>query len=217
MLDFICNWAKAKQVHLSHTAAPSKPKKAKGEGNSLTDSETDSDEEFLEPVDIKRKIRGSMKPRSSVSAEVYGTHNKKSKFTPKVVGKTEEQEERIRARLGESFLFKMLDEEDKKIVIGSMEEQHFKRGELVIQQGEDGDVLYLVDSGTLNCYKTFGDQKTDTYLLTYTRGMAFGELALLYNAPRAATIIANEDSSLWSLDRSCFNSIVKEASMKRRK
>ena len=38
----------------------------------------------------------------------------------------------------------------------------------------------------------------------------------MYNAPRAATIVAVEDTKLWSLDRETFNHIVKEASMKRR-
>ena len=38
----------------------------------------------------------------------------------------------------------------------------------------------------------------------------------MYNAPRAATIIANEASTCFSLDRDCFNSIVKDATVKRR-
>ena len=51
---------------------------------------------------------------------------------------------------------------------------------------------------------------------TYQPGEAFGELALLYNAPRAATITANETSVLWKLDRDTFNHIVKGAAQKRR-
>ena len=50
----------------------------------------------------------------------------------------------------------------------------------------------------------------------YKPGEAFGELALLYNCPRAATITAVEDSELWSLDRKTFNHIVKDASSKKR-
>ena len=42
-------------------------------------------------------------------------------------------------------------------------------------------------------------------------GEGFGELALLYNAPRAATIAATEDSIVWRLDRDTFNHIVKDA------
>jgi cAMP-dependent protein kinase regulator len=43
-------------------------------------------------------------------------------------------------------------------------------------------------------------------------GEAFGELALLYNAPRAATIIAKTDALCWELDRNTFNNIVKVSS-----
>jgi cAMP-dependent protein kinase regulator len=48
-------------------------------------------------------------------------------------------------------------------------------------------------------------------LKKYSPGEGFGELALLYNAPRAATITADEDSSVLKLDRDTFNNIVKQA------
>ena len=51
---------------------------------------------------------------------------------------------------------------------------------------------------------------------TYQPGEAFGELALLYNAPRAATIVAKTNCVLWQLDRSTFNHIVKDASQQKR-
>jgi cAMP-dependent protein kinase regulator len=50
-------------------------------------------------------------------------------------------------------------------------------------------------------------------LKEYQPGEAFGELALLYNAPRAATITAKVDCVLWTLDRQTFTHIVKEAAM----
>jgi cAMP-dependent protein kinase regulator len=53
-------------------------------------------------------------------------------------------------------------------------------------------------------------------LKTYEPGEAFGELALLYNAPRAATIKAKSNCLLWVLDRNTFNHIVKDASMRKR-
>ena len=86
----------------------------------------------------------------------------------------------------------------------------------VIKQGADGDNLYVVDSGQLDCFKTFKKGEDAKFLKTYQPGESFGELALLYNAPRAATIKAKTDSVLFELDRECFNHIVKEAAMKKR-
>jgi cAMP-dependent protein kinase regulator len=75
--------------------------------------------------------------------------------------------------------------------------------------------LYVIDKGELDCFKdnSEGEKKL---LKTYKPGEAFGELALLYNAPRAATIIANEDCTLFALDRQTFNHIVKDAASRKR-
>lgn len=46
----------------------------------------------------------------------------------------------------------------------------------------------------------------------YVPGESFGELALLYNAPRAATIVCSSPQcQLWGLDRNTFNHIIKRA------
>lgn len=47
-------------------------------------------------------------------------------------------------------------------------------------------------------------------------GDTFGELALLYNTPRAATVTTRSDCVLFELDRECFNFLVKEAMIKKR-
>lgn len=50
----------------------------------------------------------------------------------------------------------------------------------------------------------------------YQPGEAFGELALLYNAPRAASIRAKTAADLWALDRRTFNHIVKDSAQQKR-
>jgi cAMP-dependent protein kinase regulator len=55
-----------------------------------------------------------------------------------------------------------------------------------------------------------------THLKVYVPGEAFGELALLYNAPRAASIRAKTDCILWVLDRGTFNHIVKDSAARKR-
>jgi len=170
--------------------------------------------EMLKPKEAAKA--GGIKQRTSVSAEVYGSWNKRTAYVPKVVKKSEEQIKRIETRLAQAFMFSALDEKEKKIVIDAMEELSFPAGSQVIKQGDDGDVLYVVDSGSLDCFKKFKASEADTYLKTYTPGESFGELALLYNAPRAASIVAKEASVCFTLDRECFNSIVKDSAMKKR-
>lgn len=73
-----------------------------------------------------------------------------------------------------------------------------------------------MEEGELDCFKKFPDAEEPKYLKTYVPGEAFGELALLYNAPRAATIKAKSDCQLWVLDRNTFNFIVKDAAQRKR-
>ena len=86
----------------------------------------------------------------------------------------------------------------------------------MIIQGGDGDYFYVIDQGELDCYKKYSKKPEPTFLKTYQPGESFGELALLYNAPRAASIKAKTDAVLFGLDRDCFNNIVKEAACKKR-
>ena len=77
-------------------------------------------------------------------------------------------------------MFASLDHKDQSIVIDAMEEKQFDAGEWVIHQGDDGDLLFVVDSGKLECYKKFQKNDEAKFLKTYSPGDSFGELALLY-------------------------------------
>lgn len=175
------------------------------------DEHSEEDEDDFMDVSPVRKATG---PRAAVSAEAYGEWNKKEDFKPRVIHKSVEQTARINERLTKSFMFSALEPNEREIVVNSMEERKVQAGSYVIRQNEDGNELLLVDSGILKCYKNI--QGEDKYLKDYHPGEAFGELALLYNAPRAASIIAETDCLLWALDRACFNHIVKDAAMRRR-
>ena len=157
-----------------------------------------------------------MKPRASVSAEAFGVWNQKGTFKPKVISKANDAKQAIREKLNLAFMFSALDEGEKDIVIDAMEECKIQVNDVVIQEGDQGDCLYVIGTGSLSCSKIFPGKTDPTFLKAYQPGEAFGELALLYNAPRAATITANEDCLLWKLDRDTFNHIVKDASSKRR-
>lgn len=77
--------------------------------------------------------------------------------------------------------------------------------------------MFVVESGIFKCTWLFKGDKSAKFLKNFEAGDAFGELALLYNAPRAATIACDSSNSvLYWLDWETFNAIVKEASQKKR-
>lgn len=115
-----------------------------------------------------------------------------------------------------SFMFSGLDAKEKQIVVDAMSEKKCTKGEVVIKEGDEGDCLYVVAEGTLSCSKIFKGNTDPTFLKRYNPSEAFGELALLYNAPRAATITSDEESLLYALDRNTFNHIVKDAAIRKR-
>lgn len=119
-------------------------------------------------------------------------------------------------KIDKSFMFSGLDDKEKKIVADAMDEQKFHKNEVVIKEGDEGDSLYVVATGTLSCTKIFKGNTEPTFLKRYEPGEAFGELALLYNAPRAATIFSDDDSTLYGLDRQTFNHIVKDAAIRKK-
>ena len=186
--------------------------------NNLDFEQSEEEDIVYDMDDENRKVRKNIEGRRAISAESYGKFNKKEKFKPRYIQKSDSQITRIKGRILQSFLFNTLEAKDISIVIGAMEEKAFSSGDVVIQQGDEGDCLYIVDSGELDCFKILPGTSKEKFLKTYVAGEAFGELALLYNCPRAATIKAKTSCILWSLDRDTFNNIVKEsARMKRQK
>lgn len=100
----------------------------------------------------KTSVRG---PRIAVSAEAYGEFNKKGDFKPVVHKKHEDQITAIKSRLIHSFMFNSVEAIDLKIVIDAMEEKKFAKGDVIINQGDQGDCLYIVEEGELECFKKF--------------------------------------------------------------
>lgn len=188
--------------------------------------ESDSDEEFLDayddeddeerdkfstlPVTISPQQQNyNRNRRTSVSAESMAPSSQG--FVKKVVPKSQEEIEGIRKSVGTNFLFKNLDEEHHQDVVDAMVAMCVKKGSAIIEQGGVGDFFYVVQYGTFDC-------SIDGNVVTaYEAGGSFGELALMYNAPRAATITATSDAMLWALDRITFRTILMENTSKKRK
>ncbi len=79
-------------------------------------------------------------------------------------------------------------------------------GETVIRQGERGDAYYLVRKGTLEVVDDEGDPGTVLRLIG--AGESFGEMALVHNAPRNATVRATSPGELFVISRSAFERLL---------
>jgi len=179
------------------------------------ESEEEEDDENDEPPPGWEKSQESSgKARASVSAEAYGQWNQKKDFTPPNFPKSTEQLSRLSATLSNVFLFSELDKPDMDLVLLAMKEEAFSAGTKVINEGDDGDYLFVIEKGSLDCVKNINGE--DKVVRTCGTGDLFGELALLYNCPRAANVLAKEECVCWKLDRETFNHIVKDAAVTRR-
>lgn len=219
-ISFMKNWIKANGTNLESKIAERILDRPEGiHSTSESDNEDDEEiDEFKEEAEFKQLVNKNdyKNPRISVSAEVYGDHNKIGQFKAPVYEKTGEQNERIMSKLSVSFLFSSLDAKEKEVISKAMKIVEIKPNIRLIEQGDQGDDLFVVDTGKLECFKKFPNENKERLLLTYGPGDAFGELALMYNAPRAASIVTKEVCTLFSLDRESFNHIVKEAVVRKR-
>ena len=113
-----------------------------------------------------------------------------------------------------SFMFNSLGAKELATVIEAMKERDIPKDMILIKQGNDGDCLYVVETGCLECYRE--EDNKEVLVKTVVSGDVFGELALLYNSPRAATVKSVQNCKLWRLDRDTFNAIVKDAARQKR-
>ena len=168
----------------------------------------------------------SMARRTSVSAESLNpTQAQNDNWKPPYHQKTSDQVTRLKASVSANFLFSHLDEEQSSLVLGALVEKPIPAKDIkVITQGDAGDYFYVVEKGQFDIYVNSkgsvepGPSGMGVKVNTIGPGGSFGELALMYNAPRAATVISTEaNSTLWALDRVTFRRILMDSAFQRRR
>lgn len=119
-------------------------------------------------------------------------------FVMPVYAKSEASVKFIDNSLSDNFIFASLSSAERRHLIDAMAMEHVPASTIIIQQGEVGDFFYVVEEGQV----TF--TVDGRFVGTCSRGGSFGELALLYNCPRAATCIAMTNCILWKVDQRTF-------------
>lgn len=168
--------------------------------------------------------------RTSVSAESLDPNATASNLPKTIIPKTASQRARIEASISNNLLFRNLDEDQHKDVLNAMKEVTVPEGTEVIVQGAVGDFFYVVEEGSFEVWvrgppthtyagpgNSISAQGEEKQVALYGPGGSFGELALMYNAPRAATVVATSRATMWALDRVTFRSILMEHTSRKRK
>jgi serine/threonine protein phosphatase PrpC/CRP-like cAMP-binding protein len=135
--------------------------------------------------------------------------------------KTASEKARIADAIKTSVMFRNVTDDQRELIFGVMEPIPVKAGTWVIKQGTVGDRFYIIDEGTFEV-RILGEGEEDdgaggALIHVYEGSVGkhvhpcFGELALMYSAPRSASIIARTDGHLWGLHRSAFRQVLAQA------
>lgn len=114
-----------------------------------------------------------------------------------------------RRRMYESFLEEVpllssLTPYERSKIADALETQKFAPGDVIIREGDPGYSFFLLESGEADAYK--GD--SNNRVLHYKKGDFFGELALLNDAPRAASVVASSEVKVATLGKNAFQRLL---------
>uniref|UniRef100_T1KA67 Cyclic nucleotide-binding domain-containing protein n=1 Tax=Tetranychus urticae TaxID=32264 RepID=T1KA67_TETUR len=165
-----------------------------------------SPEDDLSPVPtIAQRTR-----RGAVSAETYSEEDATT-YVKKVVPKDYKTMAALSKAIEKNVLFKHLDEGERSEIFDAMFPVVHKQDEIIIKQGDEGDNFYIIDEGEVEVFVN------NNLVTTIGEGGSFGELALIYGTPRAATVKAKVDCKLWAIDRDTYRRILMGSTIRKRK
>jgi anti-anti-sigma factor len=116
----------------------------------------------------------------------------------------------------EEFVFGQLDafegmtEEELAAMKAKLTRRVYRKGETVFRQGDESRELYVIAKGSASARLRLPGTARETRLITFAAGTVFGEIALLDQEPRSATIEADEDLVCYLLDHDAFEILARE-------
>lgn len=186
----------------------------------------------LLPLEEVRPVRhGASKTKMKAIEQMKGSFREDTEdddidISQLMSKKSEDDKVRIAEAIKASVIFKDVSDEQREMIYSVMEHVSVKSGDWVIRQGEMGDHFYIVETGKFEVRIVPQGSKDEegtggnlVHVYVGSRSThahpSFGELALMYSAPRAASIIAQTDGHLWALHRSVFKRVLTEHNTRR--
>uniref|UniRef100_A0A673GFD8 cAMP-dependent protein kinase type I-alpha regulatory subunit n=1 Tax=Sinocyclocheilus rhinocerous TaxID=307959 RepID=A0A673GFD8_9TELE len=156
--------------------------------SSRSDSREDEVSPPMNPVVKGRRRRGA------ISAEVY-TEEDATSYVRKVIPKDYKTMAALAKAIEKNVLFSHLDDNERR----------------QDTTGDEGDNFYVIDQGEMDVYVN------SEWATSIGEGGSFGELALIYGTPRAATVRAKTNVKLWGIDRDSYRRILMGSTLRKRK
>ncbi|VDM30915.1 unnamed protein product [Hydatigera taeniaeformis] len=147
--------------------------------------------------------------RLGVSAEPTMAVQSIAPVEIKYYDKDAKSRQEIRNALRNNEFLRNLDAVQLQEIVSCMYKHSVVEGRYVIREGEDGHHLYVAAEGE---YEVWRNGK---YLYTMGPGNCFGELALLYNCKRTASIKAVRAAHIWVLERNIFQFIMMKTGLEK--
>ncbi|XP_059098243.1 cGMP-dependent protein kinase, isozyme 2 forms cD4/T1/T3A/T3B-like isoform X4 [Tigriopus californicus] len=115
----------------------------------------------------------------------------------------------IKSAIMDNDFMKNLEPTQIKEIVDCMYPIEYTRGSLIIKEGDVGSIVYVMEEGKVEV------SREGKFLSILPAGKVFGELAILYNCKRTATIKAATDCKLWAIERQVFQTIMMRTSLMR--
>ncbi|GMI45784.1 hypothetical protein TrCOL_g9294 [Triparma columacea] len=188
-------------------------KNAAYDSDAPSTEDEDSEDDYIDEAEMKAPPSVKKGRRGTVMAAAVTVA---PDWAPPVFEKSEKEKEDLINSIGKNILFSELESKELDIIIRAMKRIEYKEGDNIIEQGAEGDLFYVVEEGECEIFVKGVGKVMEIGGFTSKNRNYFGELALLYDAPRAATVTAAGKVVCWGLDRVTFKQILQDSTQKQR-
>ncbi|XP_022120158.2 cGMP-dependent protein kinase, isozyme 2 forms cD4/T1/T3A/T3B isoform X3 [Pieris rapae] len=140
--------------------------------------------------------------RTAISAEPLSAFTQDCEMKLAKITKSSKSRELIKSAILDNDFMKNLEMTQIREIVDCMYPVEYAAGSVIIKEGDVGSIVYVMEEGRVEV------SRENKYLSTMAPGKVFGELAILYNCKRTATIKAATDCRLWAIERQCFQTIM---------
>jgi CRP-like cAMP-binding protein len=112
----------------------------------------------------------------------------------------------IRQVLEKLAFYQFLQPSELEKLVGGFEKSDIGKGDTLITQDKTGEIFYILASGTVGVY--LKGKLMDKKIATLGADSFFGEMSLISDEPRSATVVCEEDGVVYTLLKKTFREVI---------